>query len=96
MITDLSEGRADAANEMSKRLTATISAAFELAAPFPHGNAYANANKAMDHFFAYGPEAASVPPPRLHAGSSLPSEMIVQTEKILERYGLMPTKGYLV
>jgi dihydrodipicolinate synthase/N-acetylneuraminate lyase len=96
MITDLSEARADAANELSKRLTATISAAFELAAPFPHGNAYANANKAMDHFFAYGPKAASVPPPRLHAGSSLPSEMIVQTGKILERYGLMPTKGYLV
>jgi len=96
MMTDLSEGRLEAANKMSERLTATISAAFDLASPFPHGNAFANANKAIDHFFAYGPKAATVPPPRLRAGTSLPTEMIVQTGKILERYDLMPGKGYLV
>jgi dihydrodipicolinate synthase/N-acetylneuraminate lyase len=96
MITDLSEGRADAANELSERLTATISAAFELVSPFPDGNAYANANKAMVHFFAFGPGAAKFPPPRLHAGTSLPPEMIVQTGKILERYSLLPSKGYFV
>jgi hypothetical protein len=81
---------------MSERLTAIISSAFDLASPFPHGNAFANANKAMDQFFAYGPKAASVPPPRLHSGISLPSDMIVETGKILNRYGLMPDKGYLV
>jgi dihydrodipicolinate synthase/N-acetylneuraminate lyase len=96
MIADLSEGRVEAANRMSERLTATISAAFDLASPFPHGNAFANANKAMDHFFAYGPKAVTVPPPRLHVGPSLPVEMIAQTGKILERYDLMPSKGYLV
>jgi dihydrodipicolinate synthase/N-acetylneuraminate lyase len=96
MIIDLSEGRVGAANKMSERLTATISAVFELVSPFAFGNAFANANKAMDHFFAYGPKAASVPAPRLHAGSSLPAEMIVETGKILERYDLMPRVGYYV
>jgi dihydrodipicolinate synthase/N-acetylneuraminate lyase len=96
MISDLSEGRVEAANNMSGRLTEAVSAVFALVSPFPHGNAFANANKAMDHFFAYGPKAATVSPPRLHAGSFLPGEMIVETGKILQRYDLMPSKGYLV
>ena len=96
MITDLEKGRIEAANAMSDRLTKTVSAVFELVSPFPDGNAFANANKAIDHFFAYGPKAAAVPPPRLHAGSSLPTEMIVETGKILQRYDLMPDKGYFV
>src|SRR5712672_2612979 len=96
MIRDLAEGRVDSANKMSERLTATVTAVFKLVSPFPDGNAFANANKAMDHFFAYGPKAATVPPPRLHAGSSLPTEMIVETRKILDNYGLMPSEGYFV
>jgi hypothetical protein len=96
MINDLSEGRVNSANTMSERLTATVTAVFKLVSPFPDGNAFANANKAIDHFFAYGSKAAVVPAPRLHAGSYLPIEMIVETGKILERYDLMPSKGYLV
>jgi dihydrodipicolinate synthase/N-acetylneuraminate lyase len=96
MMTDLEQCRVESANEMSERLTGIISDVFNLVSPFPHGNAFANANKAIDHFFAFGPKASTVSPPRLHAGSSLPAEMIVQTGKILERYGLMPTKGYFV
>jgi dihydrodipicolinate synthase/N-acetylneuraminate lyase len=96
MIGDLEGGRIEAANKMSERLSATVSAVFDLVSPFPDGNAFANANKAMDHFFAYGPKAATVPPPRLHAGPSLPAEMIVETGKILHRYGLIPAKGYFV
>jgi len=96
MIVDLEKGRVDAANTMSERLTKTVSAVFELVSPFPHGNAFANANKAMDHFFAYGPKAGTVPPPRLHAGPSLPAEMIAETGKILQRNDLMPSKGYFV
>jgi dihydrodipicolinate synthase/N-acetylneuraminate lyase len=96
MMTDLEEGRVDAANKESQRLTGVISDVFDLVSSFPDGNPFANANKAMDQYFAYGPKAATVLPPRLHAGSSLPVEMIVETGKILERYGLMPSKGYLV
>jgi dihydrodipicolinate synthase/N-acetylneuraminate lyase len=96
MVGDLEGGRVEVATKMSERLSATVSAVFELVSPFPDGNAFANANKAMDHFFAYGPKAATVPPPRVHTGSSLPAEMIAQTGKILDRYGLMPGKGYFV
>lgn len=96
MITDLEEGRIGAGNKRSEQLTGIISDVFNLVSPFPHGNPFANANKAMDHFFAFGPNAATVPAPRLHGGKSLPTEMIVQTGKLLQSYGLMPAKGYLV
>ena len=96
MIGEFEDGCIEAATKMSERLTATVSAVFELVSPFPDGNAFANANKAMDHFFAYGPKAATVPPPRLHAGSCLPAEMILETGNILQRYDLMPGAGYLV
>jgi dihydrodipicolinate synthase/N-acetylneuraminate lyase len=94
MMSDLAEGRMESAERISKQLTETIEAVFRLVSTFPDGNAYANANKAMDHFFAYEPEATAVPPPRLHAGSFLPTEMIIETGKILQRSGLMPKMGY--
>jgi hypothetical protein len=62
----------------------------------PHGNAFANANKAMDHFMAHGPRAASLPPPRLHSGEVLPPEVIARTGDALNRRGLLPAKGYLL
>ena len=65
-----------------------------LAGSLPDGNPFANANKAIDHFFAHGPAAASIPAPRLHAGSSLPTELMRATEKILLREGLMSASGY--
>jgi len=95
LIGDISAQRFDVAKKMSERLSAVIAEAFRLANPLPDGNPFANANKAMDHFSAYGPQAASVPPPRLHAGTHLPVEMIRATGEILSRYDLMPDKGYL-
>jgi dihydrodipicolinate synthase/N-acetylneuraminate lyase len=95
IIEDISGGRLDAARQMSERLASTVSEVFALVAGLPDGNPFANANKAMDHFFAHGPRAASVPSPRLHAGSRLPAEVIRATGEGLSRHGLMPAKGYL-
>ena len=93
---DLTAGRMDAASELSRRLTAVVNEAFRIVAGHPHGNAFANANKAMDHFFAHGPEAAKISPPRLHAGGRLPEEFIRATGKLLSESGFMPKAGYLV
>lgn len=95
IIADISGGRLEAAQGLAKRLASAVSEVFRLAGGLPHGNPFANGNKAIDHFFAHGPAALIVPPPRLHAGSSLPPELIRATEKILLREGLMPSKGYL-
>ena len=95
MILDISAGRLETARGLSGRLASAVSEVFRLAGGLPDGNPFANGNKAIDHFFAYGPEALTVPPPRLHAGSSLPTELIRSVGQILIHQELMPAKGYL-
>jgi len=95
IIDDVLAGRLDAARQLSERVGAAMSEIFALAANLPHGNPFANGNKAFDHFFAHGPAARDLPPPRLHAGTSLPLELILSAEQILLREKLMPAKGYL-
>jgi dihydrodipicolinate synthase/N-acetylneuraminate lyase len=95
IMTDIGNRRMAAAQAMSERLTATVSQVFELVMSLPAGNPFTNANKAMDHFFAFGPRAAGLTPPRIHAGVRLPAEAIRATGEILSRNGLMPGTGYL-
>lgn len=95
VIELLHAGRREEAQQLSDRLSAVVKEVFALVTGLSDGNAFANANKAMDHFFAHGPQAASVNPPRLHAGSRLPVEVIRQAGAALERHGFMPAAGYL-
>jgi dihydrodipicolinate synthase/N-acetylneuraminate lyase len=88
-------GQSEQARRLSQRLASVIKQVFEFATTVPDGNPFANGNKAIDHFFAYGPKAMTVLPPRLHAGSSLPPSLIKNTEEILLRGNLMPSRGYL-
>jgi dihydrodipicolinate synthase/N-acetylneuraminate lyase len=95
VIQDISAGRLEAAQRLSKRLTAAVCEVSQSVAGLPGGNAFAQANKALDHFFAYGPRAAEVPPPRLHSGRRLPVAVIRATSQILAQQELMPANGYL-
>jgi len=95
VIELLRAGRREEAQRLSDRLSAVVKEVFTLVNGLPDGNAFANANKAMDHFFAHGPGAADVTPPRLHAGSRLPVEVIRQAGATLERHGFLPERGYL-
>jgi len=83
------------ARKISEQLTTAVGQAFDLVAPLPDGNAFANANKAIDHFMAWGPKALTTEPPRLHAGSRLPEEIIHKVAGILEATALLPDQGYL-
>jgi len=95
IMTSQAAGRLKEGNELSDRLSALVDEIFRLVREIPAGNAFANAGKAVDHFRAHGPKAAGVAPPRLHAGSSLPVEVIRATGEALSRYEMMPAKGYL-
>ena len=95
IVEDLAARRVKAAHEMSERLTACSNEVFGVVTGLPHGNPFANANKAMDHYFAHGPKAQAARPPRLHAGGYLPGDVIRATGEALSRHGLMPDKGYL-
>jgi len=95
MLDDSAAGRLVAAREISTRVAAVVNGVFDVVRLCTEGNIYANANKAIDHFFAFGPGATDVPGPRLHAGGRLPREMLGKTGEELQRHGLMPQKGYL-
>jgi dihydrodipicolinate synthase/N-acetylneuraminate lyase len=95
VIARLEAGRIAEARALSQRLTAVVEGAFAAVADLKTGNAFSNANKAMDHFMAYGPDAAEVAPPVCHGGVQLPSDLIVKIGALLEAHGLMPREGYL-
>jgi len=95
-IVDLvGRGARAAAEAISARLEDAAAAVFAAAAGVGHGNPFTNANKAMDHVLAHGPDAAGVPPPRLHSGVRLPAALIAAARAALDRAGLTPARGYL-
>lgn len=95
LIEHLRSGRRAEADSLSARLEAAVNEVFAAAALLPYGNAFTNANKAIDHFMAHGPGARSVTPPRLHSGERLPAALIATAGAALERQALMPARGYL-
>jgi dihydrodipicolinate synthase/N-acetylneuraminate lyase len=95
IVAHLERGESEAARALSARLSAFADEVFAQAARVPAGNAFTNANKAVDHFFAHGPQAGRLPAPRLHSGVRLPEELIEATRDALTRHRSMPQRGYL-
>lgn len=95
MITHIRKGRADIAEEISLRLSGAIAEVFKAVGDIKAGNPFANANKAIDHFRAYGRNAANLALPSLRMGLCIPENVILETYKILEKYNLLNEEGYL-
>jgi dihydrodipicolinate synthase/N-acetylneuraminate lyase len=94
VIQNLEKGDVKAAGETSGRLSTVLGKVFTIVKSLTHGNAFTNANKAIDHFLAYGPNAASRPGPLLHAGVRLPHEILSATREVLASQGFLPERGY--
>jgi dihydrodipicolinate synthase/N-acetylneuraminate lyase len=95
IIAGTSAGKGGPARMQSERLTNCVEQIFQLVQSFPHGNAFANANKAVDHFMAFGPNAARKTGPRLHAGVNLPADLLDKVGQTLQLHGFLPARGYL-
>ena len=95
IIGSLEKKDFETARDISERLTQTLHGAFALVGDIPCGNAFTNANKAFDHFFAYGPKAQGKEGPMLRGGIRISDEIIAAVGDLLRRYQLMPEKGYL-
>lgn len=76
-------------------MTQGVDRVFALVGDIPDGNPFANGNKAMDHYKAFGADARTTPPPRLHAGTIIPKEVILKTGDTLKSLELIPDRGYL-
>jgi dihydrodipicolinate synthase/N-acetylneuraminate lyase len=95
IIEKLSTGDTEAAKDLSQRITGVINNMFEAVAGISGGNAFSNAYKAIDHFFAHGPDAVNITPPLIYNGDRLPAELIKSTADLLKQFSLMPKKPYL-
>lgn len=82
------------AEALSNRLSTIVTEAFHIVAEFPIGNPFANANKLMDHLFAYGPSACQMPGPMLFSGTRLPVALVQKTQELFEHYNLALGEGY--
>jgi dihydrodipicolinate synthase/N-acetylneuraminate lyase len=95
LIESLEKNDLGKAREISERLTTAVSEVFALVQPLPYGNPFTNANKAIDHFFAFGPSANTTDGPMLHEKIRIPHGVIQATGAILTHHSLMPEKGYM-
>lgn len=95
MIALAEAGDTDRARGISDRVSAAVTALFDAAASLPFGNPFANANKAFDHHFAWGPEATRRPGPMTHSGSRLPPDLIARAGTLLTEHGFSIGPGYL-
>jgi len=95
VIKKIEAGDIPSAMKISEKISGTVREVFSLVESLTHGNAFTNANKAIDHYMAFGTGAAKNPGPMLHAKVRLPDGVISATGEALKRYGLMPQKGYL-
>lgn len=83
------------AKALSAKLVEIVGSAFAIVAGFPAGNAFANANKSLDHCMAYGEAALRIAPPLLYAGTRLPTPFIEKAAGLLRTHEILPVLGYL-
>jgi dihydrodipicolinate synthase/N-acetylneuraminate lyase len=95
VVDGIRGGRLADAVRVSTALSGAVAEVFALVAEIPCGNAFTNANKAIEHFMAFGPGAADREGPMLHGGIRIPAGVIAAAGEALKRHGLMPAKGYL-
>ncbi len=95
LITMLEAGQYELATGTSEKTGRVVEACFKLVAGFPHGNAFTNANKVLDHLMAYGPGGLHTDPPLLYSGVRLPVSFIKQAAELLRQEGLFPVEGYM-
>ncbi len=95
VLADSNLGRIRQARAEADRLSRTVAEVFRIVTGLPQGNAFANANKAVDHFVAHGERAGKATPPRLHGGSVLTPAVLDATRDVLLHHGFLPRRGYL-
>ena len=83
MLRLLDAGEQEEATQLSIELKRLVTGAFEIVTGVPDGNAFANANKLLEHVRTFGAASRQQPPPMLYNGIRLPVELIVRVQELL-------------
>ncbi|MFL5162678.1 MAG: dihydrodipicolinate synthase family protein [Microvirga sp.] len=78
---------------LSKALAILVEMLFAAAASVPFGNAFSNANRAVDHLWAHGREWPPRPPPLTASGNELPDDLLVAAD-LVGHFPALPECGY--
>ena len=84
---------AEAAAELSARVSSVVETAFRCASTIVGGNAFADANKAILHFMMHGVEAPLRNGPILRTGRPISSDILSEVKDSLNSNGLLPKDG---
>jgi len=76
--------------DLSSRLSEVVAEAFAAVRDFPHGNAFANANKALHHALSHGADSGPAGFPVVHGGARLPAEAVAHAAAALDRAAPLP------
>ena len=76
LIADCDAGKRDESEKLSETISRTVGIAFELASSVSVGNAFTNANKAIDHLLVNGSTYRDMDTPMLIGGTRLPIELL--------------------
>jgi 4-hydroxy-tetrahydrodipicolinate synthase len=79
---------------LSKVLSVIVEMLFEEAASVPFGNAFSNANRAVDHLWAYGREWPLRPPPLTASGHELSDDLLAAAADLVGHFPALPERGY--
>lgn len=89
-------GEEEKADSLSGRISRVVGSVLAEAAGLPYGNAFSNANRALDWIMAFGPrsamEAGAQAGPRTHCGERLPSALLDFAAAALAREGFAPPR----
>jgi 4-hydroxy-tetrahydrodipicolinate synthase len=95
MLDLLEAGRRDEALAVSRVLTVVVNEMFTAAGKLPFGNPFSNANRAVDHLWAYGAGWAKAPAPLTISGNEIPQALLETASDIVGRFPRLPERGYL-
>ena len=95
MLDLLEAGRSEEAQAVSRVLSVVVSEMFAAAAKLPFGNPFSNANRAVDHLWAYGAGWERAPAPLTISGNELPRELLEAAADLTGRFPALPEHGYL-
>lgn len=82
------------ARKLALRVSKVVDHAFGLVEPLPFSNPFSNANRAIDHIFAFGNDALIIPSPMTHGGRRIPQEIVETIREILKEEGFNINRGY--
>lgn len=91
MLDLLEVGQHAQADVLSRKIEAVVMEVFDIVKDFPHGNAFTNANKAIDHVLTFGPLVSQTAPPMLYNGHRLDTELIARVQSTINAADFLPT-----